>query len=75
MYARLYRNACRYDKHGVPMLAEPLREIEEQMLTGCPICDGRGFTWEMDMDDPDGGGYPETCPVAYQTPELHRRAM
>ncbi len=67
----VYHNACRYDKHGVPMLAEPLREIEEQMLTGCPICDGSGWTFEPDpMED---YFYPCPCPLAGQLPAMHWR--
>ena len=59
------------DRHGVAVMDRPPGEVFADEPETCPICNGRGFTWEMDMDDPDGGGYPETCPVAAQTPELH----
>ncbi len=69
MYARLYRNACRRDKHGIEVLGMPIREIEAEMLMGCPICDGSGWTFES---DPDGESYaPAPCPLGAQFPTLH----
>ena len=69
MYARLYRNACRRDKHGIERLTEPIREIEAEMLMGCPICDGSGWTFEA---DPYGDEfYPCPCPLGGQFPTLH----
>lgn len=59
------------DRHGVAVMDRPAAEVFVDEPDTCPICNGRGWTWESDMSDPDGGGYPETCPVAYQTPELH----
>ena len=61
------------DRHGVAVMERPPVEtfLGYDDDGACPICDGRGFTWEMDMEDPDGGGLPEPCPLAEQTPELH----
>ena len=65
------------DRHGVAVMERPPVEtfLGNDDDGTCRICNGRGWTWEMDMSDPDGGGLPEPCPVAYQTPELHRRAI
>jgi len=69
MYARLYRNACRRDKHGIEVLGMPIREVEAELLMGCPICDGSGWTFEA---DPYGEEfYPAHCPLAGQFPTLH----
>ena len=69
MYARLYRNACRRDKHGIEVLGMPIREVEAEMLMGCPICDGSGWTFES---DPYGEEfYPAPCPLGGQFPTLH----
>ena len=69
MYARLYRNACRRDKHGIEVLGMPIREVEAEMLMGCPICDGSGWTFEA---DPYGEEfYPAPCPLGGQFPTLH----
>ena len=69
MYARLYHSRCSYDKHGIDRLTEPMREIEERMLTGCPCCDGSGWTFEADPSSDDF--YPAHCPLAGQFPTLH----
>ena len=69
MYARLYHSRCYYDKHGIERLTEPMQEIEDRMLTGCPICDGSGWTFEA---DPYGEEfYPAPCPLGGQFPTLH----
>lgn len=61
------------DRHGVAVMERPPVEtfLGSDDDGTCPICGGRGWTWEMDMSDPDGGGLPEPCPLAEQTPELH----
>lgn len=66
-----HRNGGDNDRHGLPQLTGSIEEIEAGMQAGCPVCDGRGWTWEADPTDPDGGGLPCPCPLAGQFPTLH----
>lgn len=66
-----HRNGGDNDRHGLPRLRGTVEKIEAGMLSECPVCDGRGWTWEQDLES--GAGVPCPCPIGEQMPEWHRR--
>lgn len=46
------------DRHGVAVMDRPAAAVFVDEPDSCPICDGRGWTWDAWGGDP--------CPIGYR---------